>query len=62
VDGAWRRCCHKRGGAVSRLGLTNDADDRLWNLTSPNGDEWLCLERPDRSRATRNGVGDLFLK
>jgi ubiquitin carboxyl-terminal hydrolase 7 len=55
------RFCIVRRSAFSKPQYLVD-DDRLWNLTSPNGDEWLCLERPDRSRATRNGVGDLFLK
>lgn len=36
-------------------------DDVLWDVAA-NEDDLLGLDHPDRSRSTRNGVGDLFLK
>lgn len=36
-------------------------DDELWNIASSE-DDYLGFDHPDRTRALRNGVGDLFLR
>lgn len=38
-----------------------NVDDELWNIASSE-DDYLGFDHPDRTRALRNGVGDLFLR
>ncbi|KAK5993223.1 Deubiquitinating enzyme 15 [Cladobotryum mycophilum] len=49
-----------RRANYSKPQYLND-DDILWNLASSE-DDFLGLDHPDRTRALRNGVGDLFLR
>ncbi|KAL2152444.1 hypothetical protein VTH82DRAFT_5628 [Thermothelomyces myriococcoides] len=48
-----------RRAHFSRPQYLND-DDILWDVAGP--DDSLGLDHPDRTRAVRNGAGDLFLK
>lgn len=41
--------------------LTISQDDVLWDLSGTD-DDYLGLDHVDRTRSTRNGVGDLFLR
>lgn len=41
--------------------LACETDDVLWNLAATE-DDYLGLDHMDRSRALRNGTGDLFLR
>ncbi|KAL6910991.1 putative ubiquitin hydrolase [Trichoderma evansii] len=49
-----------RRANYSKPQYLND-DDELWNIASSE-DDYLGFDHPDRTRALRNGVGDLFLR
>lgn len=45
----------------NQLTTKYNVDDELWNIASSE-DDYLGFDHPDRTRALRNGVGDLFLR